>query len=97
MARWGEMRGRGEEEGVWGKEVRNSRSGKRESDAGEFRLGLAPLLTGWHLQGMRQHTLSSSFVIHAVNMRYEVIRSAVSASAHAKPGLIEPARQNVRV
>lgn len=40
--------------------------------AGEFRLGLALVLACWHQQDMRQHTLSGSFIIHAVNMRYEV-------------------------
>lgn len=38
----------------------------------EFRSGLAAVLTGWHPQDMRQHTLSSSFIIHALTMRYEV-------------------------
>lgn len=40
--------------------------------AGEFRQGLAPVLVCWHQQDMRQHTLGSSFIIHAMNMRYEV-------------------------
>lgn len=62
----------GDGDGVWGKGVWKSRRGKRETGAGEFRSGLAPVLTGWHPHDMRQHTLSSSFIIHALTMRYEV-------------------------
>lgn len=40
-----------------------------ETFAEEFRLGLALILACWHQQDMRQHTLSSSFIIHAMNMR----------------------------
>lgn len=68
------MRGRraGEGDEVWGREVRRRRGGKHESDAGEFRSGLAPLLTGWHPQDTRQHPLSSSFIIHALTMSDEL-------------------------
>ena len=38
-----------------------------ETFAGEFRLGLALVLAYWHQQDMRQHTLSSSFIIHAMS------------------------------
>lgn len=40
--------------------------------AGEFSFGLAVVLACWHQHDMRQHTLSSSFIIHTMNMRYEV-------------------------
>lgn len=43
-----------------------------ETFAGEFGFGLAPVLTRWHQQDMRQHTLSSSFIIHAMSAGYEV-------------------------
>ena len=43
-----------------------------ETFAGESRFGLALVLTRWHQQDMRQHPLSSSFIIHAMSARYEV-------------------------
>lgn len=54
--------------------VSGDRKEKRrcETFAGEFGLGFALVLACWHQQDMRQHTLSSSFIIHTMNMRYEV-------------------------
>lgn len=42
-----------------------------ETFVAEFRLGLARVLACWHQQDMRQHTLSSSFIIHTMNTGYE--------------------------
>lgn len=44
---------------------------RAETFVAEFRLGLALVVACWHQQDVRQHTLGSSFVIHALNTRYE--------------------------
>ena len=53
--------------GVWGGEFETEREGVRLR-SGEFRLDHF-----WHQQDTRQHILSSSFIIHATSIRYEVI------------------------
>lgn len=55
-----------------GKDAIERKEKKHETFRGEFRLGLAPMLINWHPQDMRQHTLSSSFIIHALIMSYGV-------------------------
>lgn len=81
--------GRGKEERCLGKGGRTKKR-RHEPFTGEFRLGLVLVLTSWHQRDMRQHTLSSSFIIHTVTMRYEVSVE----SQNAKLGLMKLAVWN---